>query len=106
MAASEDKQLSVLDVYNLLFAGKTLQMYFADDKEANNFRTSLYRIKRHQEDQMLAVDLMTESDIQAVSFKVQKSLFDGEPLTVTLSLAERSTIKKYGVTILNDSDED
>lgn len=98
--------LNLEQLYNLLFAGKSLKIPFPSDKEANVFKVQLFRYKKSEDVMLLATEMITET--QYLSFQVQSCMSEIMPfgVEVTLQLKSREQRKTYQITILSEDEDE
>ena len=95
--------MKLSEIYNLLLAGKTLQLPFDSEREAEAFRVALFRHKRLQDNEMIKLGMFDETERQQLSWSLQGELFD-HPFLATVKFRERQR-KSYRVIILNEPEE-
>lgn len=103
-------ECNFLEIYNLLFAGKTLQMTFISKVAAESFRVSLARFKIGYERTLEAVDLLEVKE--TLSFRVAKQeepdLLDGFVVTwlATFKFVPRRELVKFSIVVVGEEDSD
>jgi hypothetical protein len=109
---SEEAELNIKDIHNLLFAKKKLQLEFASEAEAEKFRVQLAQFKARSDKQLIELGLLEENEKQRLSFKVQGKLGLEDNLlldmpstvTATIKYEDKVTQKQFKVRILGDDD--
>lgn len=97
------------ELYNLLFAGKTLKLSFPSLSSAETFRTKLYRYKANQDMLMLAGEIIETK--QKLSFLLQENIEDIDlftletPAEATIFIRNRIPPKTYKFMIIEESEE-
>lgn len=92
------------EIYNSLLTGKTLQIPFGSQKEAEGFRVKLARFKLMQERQMVEIGVLSASERQKFSFSLQGDLLDrNNPWVATLCFKDKEVSRQYEVKILPDT---
>lgn len=86
------------EIYNLLFAGKRLQLSFDSVKEAEYFRIRFATFKSRQESSLLSAGFMEEEDIPAFSF----IRADKQTNIWTLTFRPRRAPASYKILVLDD----
>lgn len=112
---------NIVDIYNILFAGKKLRMEFDNAREAEIFRVKLAQYKGRQDKLMAGLGVIDDSARQVFSFSIQQLLAlapeDAElplpeverltvPVAVTLQFKEKDIARRYKITILDDEDQE
>jgi hypothetical protein len=98
-------ELSFQQIYNQLFSGSKLVLYFPDAPSAETFRTRLHHHKAKQEKTLEGLGLRTEEDRTVLSFKTKKDDKEGsEAVVAYIAFALPSPLKKYPVVILEEKD--
>lgn len=87
-------------VYGLLLAGKKLNVPFPDEAAAEAFRVSMFRHKRLQETQMLAIGMMEEHEKQSFVFR-----YDSETGLAKMHFEDKTAKRQYNFTIIEDDEE-
>lgn len=93
----ETQEGSLLAIWNSIFAGNevTLQLPW---EEVDNFRTTLHRYKRNQEQILLDMDLLGEDDIKRLSFTSGEDIKDNKQLrNIVVKLVARPKNKIYTI---------
>lgn len=80
--------LNIQEIYDALLAGEEV-VALVPVYEVANFRTKLYRLKKKQEDQMVGIEIMSNSELQQLSFTTKEWEDDYEFVEVTLKLKPR-----------------
>lgn len=62
--------MDIHQIWNLLFAGKKLEIPFHSTKDAEYLRIQLHRLKRAEESTLLAAEFITLGDVKSLSFIV------------------------------------
>lgn len=96
--------MNLLEIYNTLFAGNKLKMFFETSGELEKFRIRLHQVKKQQEQPQVDLGMMLEIDRQKLSFKPQPHNIDNR-LLVLIMLEGKPAKIDYHVEIV-DEDED
>jgi hypothetical protein len=91
----QEQQVSARQIYELLFAGKKLQMHFSTIGKVRSFSTRIYKLKKSQEEQLVGCGFMKEEDRN--SFKIE---YDEEKKLATFSFVVKKPLKRYVVEIV------
>jgi len=67
-----EAKVSLVDIYNLLFAGKNLQLNFPTKNEAENFRIRLHQYKTRQDRAQVAIGMIAEAELQRLVFRYEE----------------------------------
>lgn len=99
--------MNIHEIYGILFSGKTIQLHFASEAEADSFRVGLHRYKKGQEQVLIAADLMESHEVSTLSFKLQGEMKEvtGSLLTATISFKSKRILKSYEIVILETEEE-
>jgi hypothetical protein len=95
--------LSFQQIYNELFAGKKLVLYFIDTDSAENFRTRMHHHKTKQEKTLEGLGLSNEEERTVLRFTVKKNETGNEAVAY-VQFAPASPLKRYPVVILDETD--
>lgn len=88
--------MNTTEIYNLLVAGRTLQIPFDSRDAAETFRTRIHRVKASQELHLLSLGMMTDEEVPTFSFLRAK-----EGIWELRFVAQRAR-RQYDVVIVND----
>lgn len=91
--------MNIQEIYNLLFAGKKLELTFPNEIEINAFKVRLHQVKLANEKPSVEVGLMKEEDRQQLNCKVYD---ENGVWHVQLFLSDKAPKKEYTVTILDE----
>lgn len=100
--------MNYLQIYNQLFADRTLQMQFATALDAESFRVALHKFKKKQDKILLATGIMEVAP--TLSYKVTpvstEDLIDGSGgyWEATFKFTEKKAVKEYSVKILDENE--
>lgn len=96
MSQQQSGSLKLREIYNLLLAGKVLQMHFATRSAAETFRVAMFRYKRIQDQAMISLGLMEEEEKQVFSF-----VWSAESCSATAQFSDaRPHNKTYSFVVL------
>lgn len=87
------------EIYNLLAAGKTLELEFSTQQEAETLRIRLHHLKSRAESHLIDVGMMAVEDTEVLSFVRN----DNMRLKFTARFIKIRSRKEYAVTIIDDS---
>lgn len=91
--------MNATEIYNLLAAGKTLELEFSTQQEAETLRIRLHHLKSRADAHLVSVGMMAEEDKEVFSF-----VRHGDAICkYTLRLVKSRPRKEYRVTIIDDS---
>lgn len=97
--------MNIHEIYSLLLAGKTLQLEFESDGEAEKFRVKLSQYKSRQHKAGVSVGLFTDTDRQRLSFAIQRQLNPAPPILATICFKDPGVLRQYVVRILEEEEE-
>lgn len=105
---STQGSLSLSEIFDFLMQGKKLVLNFLSPSAAESFRTSLYRFKRRQENQMEEVGI--DFDKYSLRWTVREVVFSlsGETryaVTFFLALKESTVYEVVSITDVDQTDE-
>jgi len=91
---AEHKDMSLLEIYNALLAGKTVTIAFErlEDIEIEVFRVKVYRFKTAQDTLGLELGLLEQSEIMSLRFQINAKV-------VTMKLVPKTQKVTYAVVI-------
>lgn len=92
----QEAEVSALEIYNLLLAGKKLEMLFDTKQQAETFRIRIHHIKAAQEKHLLGLGMMLPSEVPTFSFMWQTDN------AVTMEFIKQRPRKEYHVVILDE----
>lgn len=86
---------SILDIWNRLFSGEIISMEI-DDYTLSSFRSAIFRMKKLQEEALLTMDLLEESQVKALSFVEGKKTESGNrPIVMQLKSKSKNILYKF-----------
>jgi hypothetical protein len=86
---------SLRQIYNLLLAGKKLNMDFADATAAETFRVRMHKYKKVQDTAMMKLGMISEDERQAFVFT-----YDAESGFARMYFGERAKpVRTYSFTV-------
>lgn len=92
--------MNTTNIYNLLQAGRKIQMEFASDAEAETLRVRIHKVKAAQESHLLGIGMMTDEEVQTFSFTyIGETPFNKK---YELKFIPQRQRKQYNVVILDD----
>lgn len=97
--------MNIHEVYNILLAGKTLEMNFGSKAESETFRVKLAKYKRSQDKQLIEIGFMDEKEVAKLSFCVQGQLPPAPPLLATICFKDKAVLRQYEIKILDDEED-
>lgn len=86
---------SILDIWNRLFSGEIISMEI-DDYTLSSFRSAIFRMKKLQEEALLTMDLLEESQVKSLSFVEGKKTEQGNrPIVMQLKSKSKNILYKF-----------
>lgn len=94
--------LNLVQIYEKLFEGKTLELKFSTKEEMHLFRIRLHQVKQKQERDLVGIGILAEEERQQLKFtSVTESVSDGCPsLTYQIKLLQKLPKQQFTVEIL------
>lgn len=96
----EFHQVSIVDIYNLLFAGKSIQLNFVNYEDAESFRIRLQQFKTRQDRAQVAIGMLSDTDKQKLSFR-----FDKTSCIAHIKFVDRPDPRQYTIKIIENDDK-
>lgn len=92
--------VKLLDIYNVLFAGKRISISFASSEDAESFRLRLHQYKKRTEDTFISLGMIDEKEVKRFSFR-----YDVEQQIATMAFVDKPDERQYVMTILEETEE-
>lgn len=90
-------QATTPELYNLLLAGKKLQLHFRSVQDAAIFRIRLAQYKSRQEKEMLGLGMMEETERSMTVFR-----YDADTGIATIIFQQRPDPRQFSFKILDE----